>query len=75
MIDLRRESFVGFFEHVFKLKSLLERLKRDFDYCEIVFFCSHATYGFLISTRYFAHLDGLSAENMIPHLLSFAISI
>ena len=34
-----------------------------------------ATYRFLISTRYFAHLDGLSAENMIPHLLSFAISI
>ena len=32
-------------------------------------------YRFLISTWYFAHLDGLSAENMIPDLLSSAISI
>ena len=30
---------------------------------------------FLISTRYFAQLDGLSAENMILDLLSCAISI
>ena len=30
---------------------------------------------FLISRRYFAHLDGLSAEHMIPDLLSSANSI
>ena len=60
----------------FTLKSLLERLKRDFDDCKIVFFfCLQETYRFLISTCYFAHLDGLSAENMIPDLLSSAISI
>ena len=48
------------------LKSLVERLKRDFDYSKIV--SSQFTsklYMFLISTRYFAHLDGLSAENVI----------
>ena len=32
-------------------------------------------YRFLMSTGYFAHLDSLSAENMIPDLLSSAISI
>ena len=31
-------------------------------------------YTFLISTCYFAHLDSLSTENMIPDLLSYAIS-
>ena len=58
------------------LKSLVERLKRDFDYSKIV--SSQFTsklYMFLISTRYFAQLDGLSAENMILDLLSCAISI
>ena len=34
-----------------------------------------ASYTFLMSTCYFAHLDGLRAENMIPDLLSGAISI
>ena len=33
------------------------------------------SYRFLMSTGYFAHLDSLSAENMIPDLLSCAISI
>ena len=33
------------------------------------------SYRFLMSTGYFAHLDSLSAENMIPDLLSSAISI
>ena len=32
-------------------------------------------YRFLMSTCYFAHVDGLSAENMIRDLLSSAISI
>ena len=36
-------------------------------------FSLQASYRFLISTCYFAHLDGLSAENMIPELLSSAI--
>ena len=67
--------FSSWFEHVFTLKSLLERLKRDFDGSKIVFFSLQASYRFLISTCYFAHLDGLSAENMIPDLLSSAISI
>ena len=38
-------------------------------------FSIQASYRFLISTCYFAHLDGLSTENMIPDLLSSAISI
>ena len=38
MIDLRRQFLVGDFEHVFTLKSLLERLKRDFDGSKIVSF-------------------------------------
>ena len=38
-------------------------------------FSLQASYRFLISTCYFAHLDGLSAENMIPELLSSAILI
>ena len=33
------------------------------------------TFRFLMSTGYFAHLDSLSAENLIPDLLSSAISI
>ena len=38
-------------------------------------FSLQTSYRFLISTCYFAHLNGLSAENMIPDLLSSAISI
>ena len=57
------------------LKSLLEGLKRDFDGSKIVFFSLEASYRFLISTCYFAHLDGVSTENMIPDLLSSTISI
>ena len=30
---------------------------------------------FFISTRYFAHLDGLSVENLIPELVSSGIFI
>ena len=33
------------------------------------------SYRFLMSTGYFAHLDSLSAEKMIPDLLSSTISI
>ena len=38
-------------------------------------FSLQESYRFLMSTGYFAHLDSLSAENMIPDLLSSAISI
>ena len=38
-------------------------------------FSLQKSYRFLISTCHFAHLDGLSAENLIPDLLSSAISI
>ena len=38
-------------------------------------FSLQPSYRFHISTCYFAHLDGFSAENMIPDLLSSAISI
>ena len=38
-------------------------------------FSLQTSYRFLISTCHFAHLDGLSAENMIPDLLTSAISI
>ena len=38
-------------------------------------FSLQASYRFLISTYYFAHLRDFSAENMIPDLLSSAISI
>ena len=38
-------------------------------------FSVQESYRFLISTHHFAHLDGLSAENLIPDLLSSAISI
>ena len=58
----------------FPIYKLLERLKRDFDgdrlrsflfkFTKLDFYGS--SYRFLISTCYFAHLDGLSAENMIP---------
>ena len=37
-------------------------------------FSLQASYRFLISTCYFAHLDGLSVENMIPDFLSSAIN-
>ena len=33
------------------------------------------SFRFLMSTGYFAHLDSLSAENLIPDLLSSGISI
>ena len=38
-------------------------------------FSPKACCGFLISTRYFAHVDSLSSENMIADLLSSPISI
>ena len=38
-------------------------------------FSVQASYMFLISTCHFAHPDGLSVENLIPDLLSSAISI
>ena len=38
-------------------------------------FSVQESYRFLISTCHFAHPDGLSAENLIPDLLSSAISI
>ena len=37
-------------------------------------FSLQASYRVLISTCYFAYLDGLSVENMIPDLLSSSIS-
>ena len=67
--------FSWWFEHVFTLKSLLEQLKRDFEDSKIVSFQFIRTYRFLILTCYFAHLHDFSAENMIPDLLSSAISI
>ena len=68
MIDLRRQFLVGGL-NVFTLKSLLERLKRDFDDSKIV--SVQFKRRFLISTCYFAHLDGSSAENMNPDFLRF----
>ena len=38
-------------------------------------FSLQASYRFLISTYYFAYLDGFSAENMILDLLSSLISV
>ena len=38
------------------------------------FFSLQASYRFLISTCYFAHLEGLSAQNMIRDLLCSEIS-
>ena len=38
-------------------------------------FSLQESYRFLMSTDYFAHLDSLSAENMIPDLLNSEISI
>ena len=38
-------------------------------------FSLQAGYRFLILTIYFAHLHNFSAENMIPDLLSSAVSI
>ena len=63
------------FEHVFTLKSLLERLKRDFYASKLVLFSLQEGYRFLISTCYFTHLDDLSTANMNPDLISSAISI
>ena len=37
-------------------------------------FSLQASYRFVISTSYFARLDGLSVGNMIPDLMSSAIS-
>ena len=67
--------FSWLFGHVFTLKSLLERLKRDFDGSKTVSFQFKAIYRFLISTCYFAHLHGLNTEDMIPDLLTSAVSI
>ena len=50
-------------------------LKRKFDDSKIVFLSLEESYRFLISTCYFAHLDGLSAENVILDMISCAISI
>ena len=63
------------FEHVFTLKSLLEREKRDFDILRSFLFSLQESYKFLISTCYLTHLHGLSAENLILDLLISAISI
>ena len=75
MIDLRTQIFSFRFEQVFTLKLLQERLKRDFNASMLVLFSFQEGYRFLISTCDFAHLDGLSAANMNPDLLSSAISI
>ena len=74
MIDLKRQFLVDDLS-MFTLKSLLERLKRDFDGSKLFFFSLQASYWFLISKCHFAHLDGLSAENLIPDLLTSAVSI
>ena len=63
------------FEHVFTLKLLLERLKRDFDDSKLVVFSLQEGYRFLISACYFTHLNDLSTANMNPDLISSAISI
>ena len=60
---------------LFTLKSIRQRIKRDFDYFKIIFFSFNASYSFVILACFFAHVDSLSAENMIPVLLSSAISI
>ena len=75
VIGLRTQIFSWRFEHVFTLKLLLEHLKRYFDASKLVLFSLQEGYRFLISTCYFAHLDGLSAENMIREMLSSAICI
>ena len=75
MIDLKQQFLVDDLS-MFTLKSLLERLKRDFDGSKIFFFFSlQASYRFLISTCPFPHLDNLSTENLIPDLLTSANSI
>ena len=67
--------FSLWFRQIFTLKSLLEELKCDFDGSKIVSLGLQVSCRFLISRRYFAHLNGLCAENIIPDLLSSAISI
>ena len=62
------------FELVFSLKSLLERLKRDFDDSKIVSFQFTGKLLVCHFSMLFARLDGLSVGNMIPDLLSSAIS-
>ena len=53
------------------LKSLLERLKRDFDASKLVLFSLQEGYRFLISTCYFIHLDWLEHHKHEPRLSKF----
>ena len=67
--------FSWWFEHRFTFKSIRERLKRDFDDPKSFLFSFNASYRYIILACCFAHVDSLSAENMIPVLLSSAILI
>ena len=57
------------------LKLLQDGLKHDFDDCKMNFFQLKESFRFLISKCYFAHVDSVSAENMISDLLGLEISI
>ena len=65
-MHLRRQFLVGDLSMFLRSNRFF---KRDFDGSKIVSF-QQASYRFLISTCYFAHLDDLRAEKMIPDLLS-----
>ena len=58
----------------FALKSLRERLKRDFDDSKPIIFTCRESFWFLISTRC-AHFDSQSAANMISDILTSEISV
>ena len=66
---IKTAIFSSYIQQVFKLKSLLERLKRDFDDCKSIFFRFKESDRFLILTCYFANFDGLSADNMISDVV------
>ena len=75
MIDFRQESLVSDLSmflrsnRFYSFKNAILMILRSF------LFSLQATYRFLILTCYLTHLRGLSAENLIPDLLSSAIFI
>ena len=61
-------------DRFFDLKSLRERLKRNFDDSKL-FFHFERKFWFLISTRFSPYFDSLSAANMISDMVSSEILV
>ena len=75
MIDLRQEYFVGGLSMFLRSNRFKNEKIAILMILRSFLFNLKASYRFLISTCNIAHLHDFTAENMIPDLLSSAISI